>query len=172
VAGADEIIREAQYAFRNISPASADERKNRARAKKYAQRVIRKYPTSIEASQARAILDALDVSYKVQKSGAEPGPPQEAITFLKNHSRTAGHGANSTHTRAPQEFGTSEWRTLMQRFSKLPNHKKKYVAIGLFVVLVFPGGIFLMGGLAVLYALRPALLKKHLDHLLWTLGSE
>ena len=168
MADAGETIREAQYAFRNISPGSADEQKYRARAKKYAKRVIRKYPISVEASQARAILDALDVSYELQ----EPGPTQETIDFQKNHSTTAGHGANSTGTRPPQAFGTSEWRTLMQRFAKLPNNKKKHLAIGLFVVLVFPGGIFLIGGLAVLYALRPALLKKHLDHLLWTLGSE
>jgi hypothetical protein len=60
----------------------------------------------------------------------------------------------------------------MQRFSDLPNNKKKYLAIALFFALVFPGGIFFMGGLAVLYALRPALLKKHLDHLLRALGSE
>jgi hypothetical protein len=172
VADADETIREAQYAFHNISPGSADERKYRARAKKFAKRVIRKYPASIEASRARAILDALDVSYDFPESGAKQGPRQEAVTFLKDHSATTGHGANSTHTRSPQALGTGEWRTLMQRFSELPKNKKKYLAIGLFVVFVFPGGIFFLGGLAVLYALRPALLKKHLDHLLWTLGSE
>jgi hypothetical protein len=60
----------------------------------------------------------------------------------------------------------------MQRFSDLPNNKKKYLAIGLFLAFVFPGGIFFMGGLAIVYALMPALLKKHLDHLLWMLGSE
>jgi hypothetical protein len=172
VADADETIREAQYAFHNISPGSADERKYRARAKKFAKQVIRKYPASIEASRARAILDALDASYDSPKSGAPQGPRQEAITFLKDHSATTGHGANSTRTRSPQTLGTSEWRTIMQRFSKLPNNKKKYLAIGLFFALVFPGGIFFLGGIAVLYALRPALLKKHLDHLLWMLGSE
>jgi hypothetical protein len=85
VAGAGETLREAQYAFRNISHGSTDERKYRARAKKYAKRVIRKYPASIEAPQARAILDALDVSYATPESGAVTGPLQEAATFLKNH---------------------------------------------------------------------------------------
>jgi len=172
VADADETLREAQYAFRNISHGSTDERKYRARAKKYAKRVVRKYPASIEASQARAILDALDVSYAIPGSGAVTRPLQEVVTFLKNHSATTGHRANSTQSRFPRELGTSEWRPIMQRFSELPNNKKKYLAIGLFFAFVFPGGIFFMGGLAIVYALRPALLKKHLDHLLWLLGSE
>ena len=172
MASAGETLREAQYAFRNVSHGSTDERKYRAQAKKYAKRVIRKNPTSVEASQARAILDALDVSYAIPASGAVTGPVQEAVAFLKNHSATTGHGANSTRSRFSPELGTSEWRTIMQRFSDLPNNKKKYLAIGLFLAFVFPGGIFFMGGLAIVYALRPALLKKHLDYLLWSLGPE
>jgi len=172
VSDADGLIRQAQHAFHNISYGSTDERKYRARAKRYANRVIRKYPASIEAIQGRSILDRLNVIYEMPNTAAAPGPVQEALTFLKNHSATDGHAANKTTSRPPPETGESEWRTLMQRFLDLPNNKKKYLAIGLFLVVVFPGGIFFIGALAILYALRPALLKKHLEHLLWSLGSE
>ena len=101
MADADETIREAQYAFHNIGPGSADERKYRARAKKFAKRVIRKYPASIEASRARAILDALDVSYDFPESGAKQGPRQEAVTFLKDHSATTGHAWMCAMVRPP-----------------------------------------------------------------------
>jgi len=174
VVSADELIREAQHAFRNISHGSTDERKYRARAMRYAKRVIRKYPTSIEASQARTILRQLDEYVEIA-----PPPPlaiqtesKAAIEFSKDHARDSGHTANVS--RAPvvtnalfQNAAVSEdWKDLLRRFVQLPSAKKKFLGFILAIGIFFPGAIFATSGLIIFYALQPALLKRHLDQLL------
>jgi len=180
VASADELIREAQYAFRNISHGSTDERKYRARAKKYAKQVIRKYPVSIEAVQARTILSQLNVEVAVQSQPAVSPPPSAAADFEKSHSQSSGHTTNLSRTPASleaalQQSGVAkDWRDLIQRFMDLPSGKKKTIGIVIFFAIVFsfPFGIFIVSGLVIFYALQPALLKKHLDQLLNKLESK
>jgi hypothetical protein len=68
MAGADELLRDAQYAVQCIS--HGDTRENRAHtseAKSLARKIIRKYPVSIEATQARAILDRLNGTARPHK---------------------------------------------------------------------------------------------------------
>ena len=175
MASADELIREAQYAFRNISHGSTDEKKYRAMAEKYAKRVIRKYPASMEATQARSILSRLDV-----QTVAQPQPvvsPDAAAEFEKSHSSGSGHTRNLSSTPAASDsrFGQSsdaeDWRGLIRRFLVLPHNKKKMLGIIIFVAIVFPGGIFVVSGLIIFYALQLTLLKKHLNLLLDKLGS-
>ena len=182
MASADEIIREAQYAFRNISHGSTDARKYRARAKEYAQRVIRKYPTSIEASQARAILRQLGEYVEIAPPPSTPplAAPTEsnaATAFIKDHAADSGHAANTA--RSPAVFSSrlqnaltdEDWRNLLRRFMELPGTKKKLLGFILAIAIFFPGGIFAMSGLVIFYAVQPALLKKHVDQLLTKLGS-
>jgi hypothetical protein len=60
VAGADELLHDAQYAVHGIG--HGDNRENRAqsaRAQSIARKILRKYPGSIEAGQAQGILDRL-----------------------------------------------------------------------------------------------------------------
>jgi hypothetical protein len=179
VASADELIREAQYAFRNISYGSTDERKYRARAEKYARRVIRKYPASIEASQARQILAQMNLQIPVQSQPVAP-PPNAAADFEKSHSADSGHTTNlnprPTSLRAAlQHSGVPEdWRDLIRRFMGLPPGKKKTIGFVFFfaIVFFFPIGIFTVSGLVIFYALQPALLKRHLGQLLNKLESK
>jgi len=179
VASADELIREAQYAFRNISHGSTDERKYRARAEKYARQIIRKYPASIEASQARQILVQLNFQVPVQSQPAAP-PSNAAADFEKSHSADSGHTTNfnprPTSLRAAlQHSGVPEdWRDLIRRFMELPPGKKKMMGFVLFfaIVFFFPIGIFIVSGLVIFYALQPALLKRHLTQLLNKLESK
>jgi len=178
VASADELIREAQYAFRNISHGSTKKKKYSARAEKYARRVIRKYPASIEASQARAILDQLNVRIDV-RSPAGVSPQQSAAAdFESSHSTASGHTGNVTGTpptpgsRFRQANDDQDWRGLFRRFVELPGNKKKMLGIIAAVAIFFPGGIFAVSGLIIFYALQTALLKKHLNLLLDKLGSE
>jgi hypothetical protein len=60
MASAEHLLHEAQYAFASISfgetPAN---RRHAARAKSLCKKIIRKYPTSMQASEARAILRRL-----------------------------------------------------------------------------------------------------------------
>lgn len=182
MSSADELIREAQYAFRNISHGSTDERKYRARAKKYAKRVIRKYPTSIEASQARTILRQLGEYVEIASPPTTPplvAPAESnaASEFIKDHAADSGHTANVSNkpvasgSRFQNAVADEDWRTLLRRFMELPGSKKKFLGFILVVALFFPGGIFATSGLAIFYAMQPALLKKHLDQLLTKLGA-
>jgi len=179
VASADELIREAQYAFRNISYGSTDARKYKARAEKYARQIIRKYPASIEASQARQILAQMNLQIPVQSQPVAP-PPNAAADFEKSHSADSGHTTNlnprptSLHAALQQSDVPEDWRDLIRRFMYLPPGKKKTIGIVIFfaIVFFFPIGIFIVSGLVIFYALQTALLKKHLDQLLNKLESK
>jgi hypothetical protein len=162
---ADELIREAHYAFRNIGHSSTSENKYRARARKYAKQVIRKYPVSIEASQARRILDQLNVRVDTQLPSAVSPRQVAAADFEQSHSSASGHTKNITRTPLAGS-NAEEWRKLVRRFADLSRNKKRFLGIIVFVAILFPGGIFGVGGLVIFYALQPALLKTHLGLLL------
>jgi len=178
VASADELIREAQYAFRNISHGSTDKGKYRARAERYAKRIVRQYPASIEASQARNILDQLNVRTDVRPSPDVSPQADAAAEFKRSHSSASGHMGNvgSTPTASGSRFqqtkDVEDWKALARRFMLLPPNKKKLIGIIAVVAVFFPGGIFAVSGLIIFYALQTALLKKHLNLLLKNLGSE
>jgi hypothetical protein len=178
LASAEELIREAQYACHNIGHGSIDERNFRARAKKYAKRIIRKYPASVEASQARTILSQLNVRVDIQLPPSPLAQSDAATDFKKDHAVDSGHTASvaSTPVASSPGFqrakGTDDWRGLFRRFVELPLNKKKILGIIIAIALFFPGGIFAVSGLVVFYALQTALLKKHLDLLLKRFGSE
>ena len=175
MASADELIREAQYAFRNIGHGSTDEKKYRARAKKYARNIIRKYPVSIEASQARSILDQLNVKIDTRAPVGVSPQQDAAADFENSHSLGSGHTGNDVSTtraytsQYQQTDDKEDWRGLIRRFVKLPNSKKKFLGIIVVFAILFPGGIFAVSGLVIFYALQPALLKKHLNFLLMKL---
>jgi hypothetical protein len=59
VPDADELLREAQYAFQNVSHGATDSKKYAAKAKSFSRRILRKYPDSQEAIAARSILEKL-----------------------------------------------------------------------------------------------------------------
>jgi len=168
VASAEELIREAQHALGNVSPGSADERKNSARAKKYAKRVIRKYPGSSEAIQAAAILGQLNESFELAGST----PNLRVAEFLKNHASNHEHFKAAPSAGAAGSANADSWVDFLRRFSRLPNKMKNYLALAAFIALVFPGSFFVFAALAILYVVRPDLLKKHLQFLLSTLGQE
>jgi hypothetical protein len=60
MATAEQLLHEAQYAFQCISfGESRDNTRNRARAKSLSMKIIRKYPATMEAGEAHAILRRL-----------------------------------------------------------------------------------------------------------------
>ena len=75
MAGADELLHDAQYAVHSIS--HGDNRENRAhssRAQSIAKKILRKYPGSIEARQAQGILDRLQgIEQRPQFTNLRPG---------------------------------------------------------------------------------------------------
>lgn len=60
MASAEHLLHEAQYAFQSVSfGESRANTRNRSRAKSLCKKIIRKYPTSMEADEAHAILRRL-----------------------------------------------------------------------------------------------------------------
>lgn len=60
MANAEKLLHEAQYAFQCISfGESRENRRNRSRATSLCKKIIRKYPDSMEASEAHAVLRRL-----------------------------------------------------------------------------------------------------------------
>jgi len=138
---------------------------------------MRKYPGSIEASQAREILSHLNVRIDVRQPPGVSSPPDAAADFEKSHSLGSGHTGNASSSpvasgsRLQQANDAEDWRGLVRRFLDLPRGKKNVLGIIAFLAIVFPGGIFAVSGLVIFYALQTALLKKHLNLLLSKLES-
>lgn len=60
MASAEQLLHEAQYAFHSISfGESRENRRNASRAKSLCRKIIRKFPTSMEAAEAHEILRRL-----------------------------------------------------------------------------------------------------------------
>ena len=60
MASAEQLLNDAQYAFQSVSYGeSNDNRRNASRAKSLCKKIIRKFPTSSEATEALAILKRL-----------------------------------------------------------------------------------------------------------------
>lgn len=129
MASAEELIREAYFAFQNISPGATDEKQQRARAKKFATRILRQYPVSIEARQARSILAQLkgeDVS----------------ASFVETHSHTneippLTTPADAMEHRPRGEPGDTDWRSLWQLFLRLPLLQKRILMFVLLFIALF-----------------------------------
>jgi len=154
LASADELFREAQHALQNVIPGSTDERRNIARAKNYAMQLVRKYPHSIEATQARSILAQLDVSIAA---------PVEAL--VKRRADVA-RDTYKPPGRFTKTHNDHPWRPILRRFVALPTSRKKILAAGLIFTMIIPFALFVWLGLAVVYALNLPLLKRHLLALL------
>ena len=165
MADAGELIREAQHALQNVSPGSRDERKYAARAKKYARRVIRKYPTSVEAVQAREILGHLgiiQVPAKVRISPHKDHTPEPPHQHDLRTRKTAAARPNATKDVTKAD----SWQQLWQTFLELSYSKKKVLAFAaVFVFLVFSYMPFLFVFLSF-YVFQPALIRRHLHQIL------
>ena len=164
MASAEQLIHDAQYAFHSISAGSADEKKYASRARRIAKRIVRRYPASTEATQAHEILSRLGV----QSVLPTPSRTERATQFLKDHAGHVDHFGTGDNEEA---MNSDDWKRLLLDFWRLPDSKKKYLFIAVPVLFFFPGTIFVLAGLAILYAFKPDLLKNHLRRLLTALGS-
>ena len=122
MASADELMRDAQYAFQNISFADTpDNRKNSARALSLAAKVVRKYPNSPEASVARSILRRLGdetyaVKFSIQHSHATSAENSHAHTNSESPDVNLFEPSGSAQGRREQ----LDWQRLTALVSKLP----------------------------------------------------
>jgi len=148
----EELLREAQHAFQNISPGSTDEKKYTALAKRLALRIIRKSPDSSEGTQARMILYRLgdDDGLALQRAPSAATLPSEI-------------GADSSGEE-------DSWQNIWRVFSALSYTKKKIVALVLFFALLIIGFTPFLLIFFVVYFFQPALIRKHIYGLLVSLS--
>ncbi|MDJ0907082.1 MAG: hypothetical protein QNI96_13770 [Woeseiaceae bacterium] len=103
MASAEKLLNEAQYAFNSIGPGgSRGDRRNASRASRLARKIIRKYPASSEAAEARSILKRL---------GEEAFAPRLPLMH--------GHAGHSESQRTPE----SPSATTMTSVNRAPTGK-------------------------------------------------
>ena len=189
MASAEELLRDAQHAFQNISPGSTDEKKYEARAKRLAMRVIRKSPDSIEGTQARMILYRLgsDIGISTPHENLShqphsPAPRNLAHTNAAHPPRSDSLSQNAVRkmlavvaaaSTSQSENASSQedsWASIWQLFSALSYGKKKIVAIVLVVTLLFIGFTPFLLLLVIFYFVKPALVKNQVRRLLEALS--
>ncbi len=165
MASADELLRDAQFAFQNIGAGSTDERKYTARAQRIAKRIVRAYPDSIEATQARSILHSLGIAEQLQ----EPGLASALLKKSSTHIHQFGKRSKQAVRAAPSG---DDWASVWQRFAALPYLRKRiFLAIVAFLILLISFTPFLLL-FVVFYVYKPALVKQHTSQLLTILHPE
>lgn len=162
MANAEQLLHQAQYAFQSISfGESRDNTRNRSKAKSLCMKIIRKYPATMEAGEAHAILRRLgeeaysskmslihkhisQTEHHSATSKSQIGQRHEHITQVSHHSakalaraqaRTPIHDAQYT-TGAEGTVETLDWGRLLGLLLTLPKAVLGLIAFG---------GIFLFG---------------------------
>ena len=123
MASAEKLLHEAQFAFQSISfGESPANKRNASRAKSLCLKIIRKNPTSMEASEAHAILRRLgEEAYSSKMDIQHQHQPQSV-----HHSKplTFSKPARSTDMRIPTATGDStetlNWSGLLELLFAMP----------------------------------------------------
>ena len=143
MANAEKLLHEAQYAFQSISYGeSRDNKRNASRAKSLCEKIIRKFPTSMEAGEAHAVLRRLGEEAYSSKMKSRHRHITQA-THHRTPTRTPTPKEEAKATRASQRtfvtddgVETLDWGALIKWAFTVP----KYV-----LGLVAFAGIFLFG---------------------------
>lgn len=123
MASAEKLLHEAQFAFQSISfGESPANKRNASRAKSLSLKIIRKYPASMEASEAHAILRRLgEEAYSSKMAKQHQHQPQSV-----HHSKTQtlSKPARSIDVRIPTATGgsteTLNWGGLLELLFAMP----------------------------------------------------
>lgn len=135
VASAEKLLHEAQFAFQSISfGESFSNKRNRMKAKSLSKKIIRKYPGTMQASEAHAILRRLGEEAYTSK-----------LSVQHRHISQDQHHRPRTTTRTPDQqrtfvvhddIETLDWTGLVGWLFAIPK-------AALFAILF--GGFFLFG---------------------------
>ena len=158
MATAEHLLHEAQFAFLSISSGqSRDNRRNADRARSISKKIIRKWPTSKEASEAHAILRRLgDEAYTSAINATHIH-----ITQAEHHQRpsSADQFQQPSSTGQPQsllpvrgDVETLNWGRLFAWLFDLPKAVLFVIAaVGFFLLMIFgPFLVFLLFGFVLL----------------------
>ena len=177
MASAEKLLREAEFAFRNISPGSTDERKFTARAKRYASKLVREYPASSEAEQAHSILRRLGVGYSSVKSRPSTkrpasrsphadhtpeSPHRHQLTTPKPSGRGSLVVADSgNRSRKKRDLSDDSWENIWRIFLGLSHTSKRILAFLLMFVIVIIGFTPFLLVFFLYYLTQPAQIRNH-----------
>jgi hypothetical protein len=143
MANAEKLLHEAQYAFQSISfGETPDNRRNASRALSLCKKIIRKYPASMEASEAHAILRRLgEEAYSSKMSSRHRHVSQATHHQAPSRTRTPMRTPTPEQQRTfvvHDEIEALDWGALVKLIFTVP----KYV-LGLIVfVSLFLFGLF------------------------------
>lgn len=183
MSNAEKLLFEAEFAFRNISPGSTDEKKYTARAKRYASKLLRKYPASPEAEQAQIILRRLGVAYATAKPRPRRGLRPQSKQPLSpsphaDHTSEAPHrhsakqreaitkalalpSAKKRIGRGAQAKSDDSWENIWRTLLGLSYTKKKMLAFLSIFVIVIIGFTPFLWLVLLYYAVQPAYIRGH-----------
>ena len=148
MASAEHLLHEAQYAFASISFGdTSTNKRHAARAKSLCRKIIQRYPASIEADEARAILGRLgEAAYS-----PELRVRHRHISQAEHHRMPPRPDAAAVQT-APGENISLDWHGLVSLFLLTPK-----LVLGLLaaagVILFSVFGLFLFAPLLLLVLL-------------------
>lgn len=160
MASAEELIQEAYFAYQNVSPGATDENRQRSRAKKFAMRILRQYPVSIEAEQARSILDGLKVD-------------DVPARFVNTHTHdTRSEKLAKLPEKPGHEAAETEWKTLWQLFTRLPYLQKRILSFVLMFTVLFAVFTPFLWVFAFLLLVKRTAVKRLLHKVLLSMDPE
>lgn len=143
MANADELLREAQYAFQSITYGeSFANKRNAAKATALCRKIIRKYPRSMEATEAYALLRRLGMEEYSSKMGVQ----HRHVTQEQHHRPAAGEITPAREQRfaVDGEPEVLDWAGIARWFFNLPKTILIFIIfIGLFLFGLFGGLLFL-----------------------------
>ena len=159
MASAEKLLHEAQYAFQSISfGESRENKRNRSRATSLSRKIIRKYPASMEAGEAQALLRRLGE----EAYSSNLAKRHRHIAQAEHHSSpSANPGAPDYLVRTPvpqsmdtgdQAVETLDWGGLLALLFALPKAILFFIAVGaLFLFGLFGPFLFIPLVLFVLF---------------------
>ncbi len=182
MANVEELIREAEYAFRNVGPGSTNEKKYTARAKRIATHIVRKYPGSIEAEQARQILarlrspgELVPAAEATRPDAASQRPaalsPQPVAP--SPHATHAAEQQHTSHVRRPPAATPTDpdsWANIREKLVSLNKSQKQVLGVILFFGFILLSAMPFLLLAFIYYALKPQRIRRHISSLLDSLS--
>lgn len=148
MADAGELLRSAQYAFHNITHGeSPDNRKNKAHAKSLAQRIIRKFPTSIEAGQAHEILEKLDPATAARSMLR---PSEHPFNPIDQHDRPHQPDDRRAPARESADPVHRDWKKLLLELTQIRPFERNLLLVAAFLlVTLLPFGALIIAAMLI-----------------------
>ena len=154
MASAEKLLNEAQYALNSVGPGgSRSDRRNASRASRLARKIIRKYPGSSEAAEARSILKRLGEEAFLPKM---PLVHQHAEHSDSQRTPEPGEASPMGRINQFEDTVTLDWSGLLSVILATPKILLGVMVVaGLFLFSVF-GWFLVLPFLLLVFLVSPA----------------